>query len=648
MGNLYASPLPVKIATRANRHGGVPRAQAACLAVPKEKVRAFFGAIDRNRIDVVSNLLKKYPALADSIWNRETALNEAIASGGSPMAVILLQYGADPNQTCRGGWKPLDWAASVRDMARPFNEHGGRIHRSVLDSLIRRGARVNAFGKHGYTALMAAASYSRLRAVCTLLKDGADPYAQTSEGRTAFDLIGKYRANVPSLAVAKALLSKAPSIISLRDWRGRTPLMFAVINHDFGLVRFLISKGVNVNARDGEGSTPLMFAALSGQKKIARYLLKHGADAGLRDFGFEGSRNDGHTAAYYAAFYQHFRLAKILRRAANGVAPAAHSAPVSRPYAITQTAPSENSTASTDRGPIPPGVIRALFQMIHRDRFMDYHDRNHMEALLAVLDTHPGLANASWNGRTALMEAMGDCRSGRLMAVILLQHGADPNKACRGGWKPLEWAASIRAMAKPLNEHGGRLHRSVLDSLISCGARVNAFGKHGYTALMAAASYNRLRAVRTLLRDGADPYAQTSSGKTAIDLIGAIRADGSLLPVAGALLSEAPSLISLRDRKGRTPLMCAVINHHFGLVRFLVSKGANVNARDGNGLTPLMLAASRGEGSVVGYLLAHGADAGYRDYHENSAAYYARSFKHYRLARMLRRAAERHQGSDER
>ena len=94
--------------------------------------------------------------------------------------------------------------------------------------------------------------------------------------------------------------------------------------------------------------------------------------------------------------------------------------------------------------------------------------------------------------------------------------------------------------------------------------------------------------------------------------------------------------------------MCAVINHHFGLVRFLVSKGANVNDRDGNGLTPLMLAASRGEGSVVGYLLAHGADAGYRDYHENSAAYYARSFKHYRLARMLRRAAERHQGSDER
>ena len=634
----------------ANRNGTVSRVQMVRAAVSPDEIHIFFNAIDKKRMHVFRTMLKEHQSLANSTWKHETALNEAISSGNPLMAIILLQHGADPNKTGEDGWKPLEWAATTHGMTMPFKGHGGRLHRSVLELLISRGAHVNAFGQHGYTALMAAASYNRLHAVRTLLKDGANPYAQTSNGKTAFDIIGKYRADVSSLPVARALLSNAPSLIFMRDRMGRTPLMYAVMYHDLNVVKLLISKGVDLNARGSEsGSTPLMFAALSGQTKMARYLLKYGANASLRDFGFESPTDNGFTATYYATFYQHFRLAKILRMAAGGMVLAARGVPVSRSNAIPQTTPSANSTFSADGKSVSARVVRAFFKVIHKDRFMDYYDKKHMDALRSMLDRYPGLANASWKGRTALLEAMGDSRSGRHMAAILLHRGADPNQSCRGGWTPLEWVSTWRGVSCRCSPEGpkGWPGRPILELLISRGAHVNAFGQHGYTALMAAASYNRLRAVRTLLKDGANPYVQTSWGRTAFDMIGDIRAGGSLLPVAQALLSKAPSLMFLRNRIGRTPLMCAVINRHFGLVRFLISKGANVNARDGKGLTPLMFAASQGEGSVARYLLAHGADARFRDYHENSAAYYAGLFKHFRLAKMLRRAAQRHQGSDE-
>ena len=88
-----------------------------------------------------------------------------------------------------------------------------------------------------------------------------------------------------------------------------TPLAYAAYRGNERVVRFLIDRGarVNADARDGGTyvNTPLMMAAIQGHERIARSLLQAGADADVRVYG-------GHTAAEFAAKYNHKSLANLL------------------------------------------------------------------------------------------------------------------------------------------------------------------------------------------------------------------------------------------------------------------------------------------------------------------------------------------------
>lgn len=88
-----------------------------------------------------------------------------------------------------------------------------------------------------------------------------------------------------------------------------TPLAYAAYQGNERVVRFLIDRGASVNADAREGgayvNTPLMMAAIQGHERIARSLLQAGADADVRVYG-------GHTAAEFAAKYNHKALAELL------------------------------------------------------------------------------------------------------------------------------------------------------------------------------------------------------------------------------------------------------------------------------------------------------------------------------------------------
>jgi ankyrin repeat protein len=88
-----------------------------------------------------------------------------------------------------------------------------------------------------------------------------------------------------------------------------TPLAYAAYQGKERLVSYLLERGARVNgdARDGTTyiNTPLMMAAIQGHEAVARLLLRAGADADVRVAG-------GHTAAEFAAKYNHMRLAQLL------------------------------------------------------------------------------------------------------------------------------------------------------------------------------------------------------------------------------------------------------------------------------------------------------------------------------------------------
>jgi hypothetical protein len=66
-----------------------------------------------------------------------------------------------------------------------------------------------------------------------------------------------------------------------------------------------------------------------------------------------------------------------------------------------------------------------------------------------------------------------------------------------------------------------------------------------------------------------------------------------------------PSIVNLRDHRGRTPLHVAAFHNNMDCMQLLLSSGANVEARDVTGKTPLLVAASSGQCNAVGEYCPH-------------------------------------------
>ncbi|XP_063705698.1 26S proteasome non-ATPase regulatory subunit 10-like [Culicoides brevitarsis] len=81
-------------------------------------------------------------------------------------------------------------------------------------------------------------------------------------------------------------LSNAPDI-DVEDDTKATPLILATLKGSLPCVKFLVSKGANVNAKNWQGHSPFQYACSKGHKDIVEFLLTAGADPNVRD-----DRND--------------------------------------------------------------------------------------------------------------------------------------------------------------------------------------------------------------------------------------------------------------------------------------------------------------------------------------------------------------------
>ncbi len=79
------------------------------------------------------------------------------------------------------------------------------------------------------------------------------------------------------------------------------------------------------------------------------------------------------------------------------------------------------------------------------------------------------------------------------------------------------------------------------------------------------------------------------------------------------IVRQKPNLVSRADSIGITPLHRAAAGNHLKLVRFLLSRGASVNAVDKYLDSPLKKAAYGGHVDVVNELVLNGADINHAD-----------------------------------
>ena len=253
-----------------------------------------------------------------------TALIYAARSSAIDVAQVLLDAGADVNQTSRYGWSPLLAATQNNNLQM------GKF-------LIEHGADVNLANKGGWVPLYLATDnrnmeggdyptrqpdMDTLEYIKLLLDNGADVNAritESSETRTVFtnqwlDEDGAtafLRASQSGDLELMKLLLEHDADPFINTKLGVTPLAVAagigwvegVTNEHstaetIEAVKLLLELGLDPNYQAETGHTPLHGAAHKGATEVVKLLVAAGARLDLRDFGNTDNRGSPELAAH--------------------------------------------------------------------------------------------------------------------------------------------------------------------------------------------------------------------------------------------------------------------------------------------------------------------------------------------------------------
>jgi ankyrin repeat protein len=89
--------------------------------------------------------------------------------------------------------------------------------------------------------------------------------------------------NTNDLSKVSALIEKDPSIISLKDNLGNTPLHNAAITGSVAMAEILLSKGADINAVNTRMNIPLVEAIVNKREEVSRLLIERGSDLSKRN-----------------------------------------------------------------------------------------------------------------------------------------------------------------------------------------------------------------------------------------------------------------------------------------------------------------------------------------------------------------------------
>jgi ankyrin repeat protein len=477
----------------------------------------------------------------------------------------------------------------------------------------------------GMTPLHQAAERGDAQLTASLLASGASTAAVTRIGRyTPLHVAAKGgHAEVVRLLVA------ANADVNALTTTGAAPLHFAAASGSADAVTLLVDRGADVNVREPVwGQTPLMFAAAAGRTAVVKALIARGADVRATGKVVDISARNREDSAESRA--RNARVAEIQKRAAAARAAAAPpGAPAARPPRAS------NGDSGGEPEPLgyadlvgAHGGLTALL-LAAREGFD--------ETVFALVAGGADINQVSAADRTSplLMAAI----NGHFdLAARLLARGADVKLASDAGATPLygvlnmQWAPKARhpQPAKYMQQKIDYLE--LADAMLKAGADPNArltktlwyttynrdllsVDRTGATPFWWAAYTLDVPAMRLLLNYGADPniptakvperYEEGGPDPNAPDRSG-------LAPIAW--YGPAVSPIHAASGVGYGLGFAGNTHRHvpdgwLPAVKFLVEElGADVNARDHNGYTPLHHAASRGDNELIRYLVSKGAD----------------------------------------
>jgi uncharacterized protein len=448
----------------------VVSAQAASLADAAEEKKWAEVRVNASRRDAVNE------AQADG----STALLWAAHHDDEPMVSFLLEKGAKPDLANRYGLTPLSEAALNGNAA-------------VVARLLAAGASPDLPAEGGDTPLMIAARSGSNEAVRMLIAKGANVnHRESWHQETALmwaaaenhaDVVRTLvAAGAEVNAVSEAFdwkdIKHGSAITSVLPFGGLTALMHAARENSVEAVQALLEHGADPNRKDPKGFSTLRIAAVNANLDVAQLLVSHGANPG------EGALPD------------------LVRMASPGAIPL-----VSRPWAI----PARNRPNKTD-----------FYDLVQS--MLDHGAGVDSLPDVSIPKNNPVSVNVTptLTSETALFLAAhgGDLKLMRL----LLDHGADPNRATKAGITPVMAALeyyerkSTAFPQLPLPSRALENRKSAVELLLERGARIDAQDNGGRTALHWMADLGANELIEFLAAKGARLDLRDSSNRTPLDV----------------------------------------------------------------------------------------------------------------------------------
>ncbi len=378
------------------------------------------------------------------------------------------------------------------------------------------------------------------------------------------------------------VLLKAGAKVSAANVVGATPLQLAAINGSAAMLTRLLTAGVDPNAPLTKANdTALMIAAKTGKIDAVRVLLDRGAKPNLQETW------GGTTALMWAVNERHSNVAKLLIERGADVNVRSYYLPSASGRGFEGTAPVKDKPAGAFEEFASGWLTPLMFAAREND----------VESAKAIVKAGADINAQAADGKDALSLALFDGNWD--VAEFLIDSHANLNQADAQRFTPLFWAVDRRNMETAPNfpwmetRDPLPLIKKMLDGGANPNALINATPRARMregsprlvyaTALMRAALAGDVELSKLLLSHGADPKIISKDRETV------------LMAACGT------GFINGYHRQ-RTPA------ERLELVKMLVDMGQDINAADNYGITPLMVAANLGDLEIVKYLISKGAD----------------------------------------
>ena len=510
-----------------------------------------------------------------------------------------------------GVWLIVPAAAQSQS---PVADAAMRHDIATVRALLRDGADVNTAQGDGMTALHWAATHGDAELTETLLYAGANVRATSRLGRhTPLHVASQGGAS----AVVTALIARGAEASAVTS-TGATPLMLAAQAGQTATVTALLEAKADVNAVErAHGQSALMFAAAFDRAEVVRMLTARGATVDLTskvvDLAALTETGDGEGRPPEP------------QGAPTGTTPPAAAPPrrpaqagvagVTRPFRYNELIGSQGGLSALHFAARQGAAasVRALVDAGADVNLRSPGDKT-TPLLIAILNGHFDLAR------------------------YLVERGADPNLASQGGATPLyaalnvQWAPKAAYPQPRAYLQQQTTYLELMTLLLDRGADPNArlsrkvwysgynfdqsgVDEVGATPFWRAAYASDVAAMRLLAARGADPNIPSirpAERTRGLDGVGELRDVSTLppIPVGGPGIPPLLAVAGVGYGKG-----FAGNSHVFApggmmaAVRYLVEEvGADVNALDYEGNSVVHHAASRGDTEMIRYLVSKGAD----------------------------------------